>query len=399
MHLYLTHCAIRLDAIAAHYFKHANKAFLSGCFCFLIGSFGSAYYVQSIAENITVENITVENITAEMLVAVQPEPSDIWDSMREGFQLPDLDSSLVTRQINQYVASGSHLQDSFASATPYLYFILDEVKKRGMPTELAMLPLIESGFNIRIGNNLNHAGLWGLMPITARHLNLDQTPFKDERRDIIASTTAALNLLQELHEKFGDWHLALAAYNWGPGSLAKAIEYNRNRKIPITYTHLKMPVETMIFVPKLLAIRKIIEDPERFNVKLPAIPNRPYFVQLDVKDAIDIPLVIKLAGITQKEFVQLNPSFNKPLIPAGPNQKLLLPLQKITRYLEHYQAYNQALSPWRTVIVETPQTLDALAKAWKVDPIPTRQLNGFRRGTILEPGTTVVIPAPSHKSD
>ena len=389
MHLYLTTFTTRTHIVVAKYLVNANKFFLSGCFSLLIALSGCIYFIQSLAQNLTVEK----------LVEIQQETGDIWDSMRAGFQLTDLDAALINRQINQYVASGSHLKDSFTAAIPYLYFILEEVKKRGLPTELAMLPLIESGFNIRIGNNLNHAGLWGLMPITARHLNLDQTPFKDERRDIVISTTAALDLLEQLHEKFGDWHLALAAYNLGPGSLAKAIEYNRSRKLSLSYTQLKLPVETMIFVPKLLAIRKIIENPARYNLKLPDIPNKPYFVQLDVKDTIDIALVIKLAGMSQKEFVELNPSFNKSLIPASPNQKLLLPLQKSTRYLENYQAYNQVLSPWRSVVVETPQTLDVLAKNWKVDPIPTRQLNGFRRGVTLEPGTTVVIPTPSHKSD
>lgn len=413
MQIYLLTRVKRFDAVAAKSVSNANKFFLSSLLYFLIAAFSCVYAGLLSADTLNAEHVIVErvngelvttefiagDVAAEKLIKALPETVDLWTAMRAGFQLPALDSVQVSRQVNQYISSGSHLQDSFALATPYLYFILEEVKKREMPTELAMLPLLESGFNIRLGKNLNHAGLWGLMPITARHLNLEQSPFKDERRDIIVSTHAALDLLQDLYIKFGDWQLALAAYNWGPASLTKAIEYNQTRKVPIAYNHLRMPVETMAFVPKLMAIRKIIENPGAYNIKLPSIPNKPYFSQLNVKDAIDIKLVIKLAGITQNEFVSLNPSFNQSLIPAGPRQKLLLPTQHAPRFIENYQAYTQVLSPWRTVTVQTPQTLEALAKLWKVDPLATRQLNGLRRGLILQAGTTVIIPAASQKSD
>ena len=389
MHLYLSMRVLNVHALVSKSLLTANKFILLG-WVFLLIAISSAYLSSTAA---------AENLSSEKIEGTQPLPVDIWSSVRAGFQLPVHDSALVTRQVNQLISSGTHFQDSLSLATPYLFFILEEVKRRGMPTELALLPILESGFNIRLGKGLNHAGLWGLMPITARHLNLNQNPFKDERRDIVVSTNAALDLLEELHAKFGDWQLALAAYNWGPASLSRAIEYNRSKNLPASYSSLKMPVETMAFVPKLMAIRKVIENPEAYNIVLPDIPNKPYFSQLDVKAAIDIQLVIKLAGISQNEFVLLNPSFNKPLIPAGPNQKLLLPVQKTARFIENYQTYTQALSPWRTVVVETPQTLDALARHWQVDPIPTRQMNGFRRGVILQPGTIVVIPRPSQKSD
>lgn len=389
MHLYFSARALNVYAVMSKSHSAANKFFLFG-WVFLFIAISSAFPSSTKAEEKS-SKVKTEDVQSLTL--------DIWSPIRAGFQLPLHDSALVARQLNQLVSSGTHLQDSLSLAKPYLFFILEEVKRRGMPTELALLPLLESGFNIRLGKGLNHAGLWGLMPITARHLNLVQTPFKDERRDIVVSTKAALDLLEELHAKFGDWPLALAAYNWGPASLTRAIEYNRSKKLPVSYTSLKMPVETMAFVPKLLAIRKVIENPEAYNIVLPDIPNKPYFSQLDVKDAIDIQLVIKLAGISQNEFVLLNPSFNKSLIPAGPNQKLLLPIQKTARFIENYQTFKQALSPWRTVVVETPQTLDALARHWQVDPIPTRQMNGFRRGVILQPGTIVVIPRPSQRSD
>jgi membrane-bound lytic murein transglycosylase D len=268
-----------------------------------------------------------------------------------------------------------------------------------MPTEIALLPFLESSFNIRRGKGLNPAGLWGLMPVAARHLNLAQTPFMDERRDIVRSTQAALDLMQELYEKFGDWHLALAAYNWGPGNMSRAIANNQRRKLPANYLSLSMPIETMVFVPKLLALRKIIEDPVVYKIALPDILNKPYFEKIEVKHAIDIGVVTQLAGLSRDEFIDLNPSYNKSLIPAGKNQFLLLPVTRLESFQKNYRQFDKPLSSWRSVIVEQPQTLEAFAKQWQVDPYRTRQMNGLPMGITLKAGMMVVIPKPSLKDD
>jgi membrane-bound lytic murein transglycosylase D len=238
-----------------------------------------------------------------------------------------------------------------------------------------------------------------LMPVAARHLNLAQTPFLDERRDIVRSTQAALDLLQELYIKFGDWHLALAAYNWGPGNMSRAIANNQRRKLPTNYLSLNMPIETMIFVPKLLALRKIIEDPSVYKVALPDILNKPYFEKIEVKHAIDISVVTQLAGISRDEFIDLNPSHNKSFIPAGKNQFLLLPVTRIETFQKNYRQFDKPLSLWRSVTVEQPQSLEAFAKQWQVDPNRTRQMNGLRMGITLKAGMMVVIPKPSLKDD
>jgi len=280
---------------------------------------------------------------------------------------------------------------------PYLYFVLEEVKKRDMPTELALLPFVESGFNVRRAKGLNPAGLWGLMPIAAKHLNLAQTPFKDERRDIVRATQGALDLMQELHTKFGDWHLALAAYNWGPANVSKAIANNKRRKLPTNYLSLNMPNETMVFVPKLLALRQIIENPATYGVTLPDILYKPFFARLEVTRTIDISVVTQLAEISRDTFIDLNPSFNKSFIPAEKNQSLLIPVTQLERFQENYRAYDQPLSQWSTVSVDRPQTLELFVKKWKVDPIRTRQMNNLRLGQTLQEGKTVAIPKPSLK--
>lgn len=370
-------------------YVNTSKAFLSAVFCFFIILSGCAYLGQS----------TADEETALKLTASQAQPVSIWVAMQDGFALKPLDTPLVARQIKHYSASGTHLQLSLTLSRPYLFFVLQEVKKRNMPTELALLPFLESSFNVRRGNGLNPAGLWGLMPVAARHLNLENTPFKDERRDIVRSTEAALDLMQELYAKYGDWHLALAAYNWGPGNVSKAIENNKRRKLSTDYLSLNMPRETMVFVPKLLALRQIIENPAQFQVALPDIPNTPYFAKIEVTRAIDISVVLTLADISHHEFIDLNPAFNKTLIPAGKNQSFLLPVTKLANFEKQYRQYDQPLSQWRSIIVDQPQTLDVLAKKWGVDINRTRQMNQLRLSTNLPVGAMIVIPKPSLKDD
>lgn len=370
-------------------YVNTNKAFLSAVFCFFIILSGCAFIGQTSADD----------LEAQQLTASQAQPVSIWVAMRDGFALTPLKTPLVARQVKHYLASGTHLQQSLMRARPYLFFVLEEVKKRNMPAELALLPFLESSFNVRRGNGLNPAGLWGLMPVAARHLNLANTPFKDERRDIVRSTEAALDLMQELYTKYGDWNLALAAYNWGPGNMSKAIENNKRRRLPTDYLSLNMPIETMVFVPKLLALRQIIENPSQYNIALPDIPNTPYFTKIEVSRAIDISVVLKLADISNDTFIDLNPSFNKTLIPAGQNQTLLLPVSKVAYFHNQYRQYEQPLSQWRSITVDQSQTPDAIAKKWGVDANRTRQMNNLRMGVSVPAGTMLVIPMPSFKND
>ena len=380
--------ALHASHRAASGLLNINKAFITGLFFFLIVLSGCAYLGQSAADE-----------QEEQQALALKSSVSIWTAMREGFALAPLETPLVGRQISLYSAGGTHFQETLILARPYLYFVLDEVKKRNMPTELALLPFLESSFNVRRGKGLNPAGLWGLMPVAAKHLNLVHTPFKDERRDIVRSTEAALDLMQELYTKYGDWHIALAAYNWGPGNMSRAIENNQRRKLPTNYLSLRMPMETMVFVPKLLALREIIENPSRYKVTLPDIPNAPYFAQLAVTRAIDISVILKLAEISNDEFVDLNPSFIKSVIPAGKNQKLLLPVSKLERFEENYRQYDEPLAQWSSVFVEQPQTLEVLAKKWQVDANRTRQMNNLRMGITLQSSAMIMIPKPSLKTD
>lgn len=321
--------------------------------------------------------------------------ASIWPSISQHYQLPKINTPRVTQQARIYAAGANHFQAVLANATPYLYFVVQELKRRDMPVELAFLPIIESSYSPRTHNGLNPAGLWGLMPVAARHLNLVRDEFKDERRDIVRSTQAALDLLQELHKQFGDWNLALAAYNWGPGNVSRALGGNARRKVPNTYDNLAMPVETQVFVPKLFAIREIIARPEAYNITLPDIPDAPYFEVVPVTKTIDIKVAAELADMSLTDFINLNPGLNKPVVVAGANQSILLPIEQAKKFRANLNVRKEALSEFTAVTVEGSETPESLARTWQVDAARLRQINQLRWGVRIKPRTIVLLPIPS----
>ena len=207
----------------------------------------------------------------------------------------------------------------------YLFHIVEELELRNMPTELALLPFIESAFNPQAVSSAKAAGMWQFMPATGKSFELKQNAFRDDRRDVLASTRAALDYLQKLYGMFGDWHLALAAYNWGEGSVGRAIAKNQRKGLGTGYTDLTMPMETRFYVPKLQAIKNIVAAPDKFTSTLPAIGNHPYFQTVDIKRDIDVALAAKLAEVPLEDFKALNPSANRPVILAAGTPQILLP--------------------------------------------------------------------------
>ena len=325
--------------------------------------------------------------------AVPPLP--IWPSITQHYQLPAISTPIVAQQAKLYASGARHFQTVLSNATPSLYFVVQELKRRNMPVELAFLPIIESSYSPRTKTGLNPAGLWGLMPVAAKHLNLVRDEFKDERRDIIRSTQAALDLLQELHTKFGDWNLALAAYNWGPGNVSRALSNNAKRKVSNTYDQLSMPRETQVFVPKLFAIRDIIARPDLYKIALPNIPDAPYFEVVPVAQTIDIPIAAELADMSLLDFVNLNPAFNKPVIVGSPTQTILLPIDQAKKFRANLNLRKEALSQFTSVVIETAETPESLARIWKVDATRVRALNHLRWGARLKVGTVILLPIPS----
>jgi hydroxyacylglutathione hydrolase len=254
--------------------------------------------------------------TAQLQVAPLAAPADLWDRIRRGFAMPNLDSDLVRKQQQWYLSRPDYIERMVERSRLYLFHVVEELELRGMPTELALLPYIESAFNPQAVSSAKAAGMWQFMPGTGRD-QLTQNVLRDERRSVLDSTRAALDYLQMLHDMFGDWHLALAAYNWGQGNVSKAIERNKAAGLPTGYLDLNMPAETRNYVPKLQAVKNIIANPTLFGAVLPDIGNHPFFDTVDITRDIDVEMAARLAEVRLEDFKALNPSQRKPIILAA----------------------------------------------------------------------------------
>ena len=271
---------------------------------------------------------------------------DLWDRVRRGFAMPDLDSDLVRERERWYASRPDYVARMTERGGRYLFYIVEELDKRGMPTELALLPFIESAYNPQAMSVARASGMWQFIPSTGRDFELKQNIFRDDRRDVLASTRAALDYLQKLYGMFGDWHLALAAYNWGEGSVQRAIAKNQRAGLPTDYLSLRMPAETQGYVPKLQAVKNIIARPESFGLKLPELMNHPYFLSVPIEHDIDVGLAIQLAGIPIEEFQSLNPQMNRPVILAAGTPQMLLPYDNANRFVRDLPLHRGPLATW-----------------------------------------------------
>ena len=305
------------------------------------------------------------------------QPDDLWERIRAGFSMPNLEGPIVQDRTAWYAARPDALKRMFERSRRYLYHIVEELEKRGMPTELALLPMVESSFNPMAYSRAHASGLWQFVPGTGKRYELAQNWWYDGRRDIVASTSAALDYLKDIYEMNGDWHLALASYNWGENAVARAVERNKAAGLPIDYSSLRMPDETRYYVPKLQALKNIIANPGPFGVVLDPIPNQPYFATIAREWDIDIKLAAKLAEMPVEEFVALNPAFNRPIIPAAVNARMVLPADKVEIFHTNLQKYDsKALVSWQTYQPRAGEKLEAVAKRFGVSLARLREVNG-----------------------
>lgn len=335
---------------------------------------------------------TAINIDAGNFDWATVQSTDIWGRIRRGFAMPDLEGTLVDDRTQWYAQRPEYMERMVGRSSKYLYHIVEELERRKMPTELALLPFVESAFNPQAESSAKAAGMWQFIPSTGKFYNLKQNMFRDERRDVLASTDAALDYLSRLYDMFGDWHLALAAYNWGEGAVSRAIARNQARGLPTDYASLNMPNETRYYVPKLQAVKNIIATPEVHGVRLPDIPDHPYFVTVTTSRDIDVSLAAKLANLPLEEFKALNPSFNKPVILGAGNPQILLPFDNAERFQYNMNTYRGGLSSWTAVTVDGRERVEALAARLKVDPDTLREINRIPKGMRLKAGSTVMIP-------
>ena len=319
-------------------------------------------------------------------------PVDIWDRIRRGFAMPDLDNSLVRDREQWYTSRPDYITRMTERGRKYLFHVVEELERRNMPTELALLPFIESAFNPQAVSSAKATGMWQFMPATGRTFELKQNMFRDDRRDVLASTRAALDYLQKLYDMFGDWHLALAAYNWGEGSVGRAIAKNQKLGLGTAYTDLKMPMETQFYVPKLQAIKNIVATPLALNANLPMIANHPYFQTVDISRDIDVAVAAKLAEVPLDDFRALNPSANKPVLLAAGTPQILLPWDNAALFQSNLEAYTGGqLASWTAWIApSTLKTADA-AKRVGMSVAELRAVNQIPNGMLIKAGSALVV--------
>lgn len=321
----------------------------------------------------------------------------LWDRVRDGFSMPDIDSTYTNRHEQWYASRPDYVSRMLERSKKYLYHIVVEVEKRGMPTEIALLPMIESGFNPKALSTSKASGIWQFIPSTGKDFGLKQNYWKDSRKDVMAATQAALNYLQKLYTMFGAWDLALAAYNAGEGTVARAIERNRKLGLPTDYQHLSLPDETRNYVPKLQAIKNIVFKPEEYGLTLNEIPNRPYFVTVQAPNKIDASLAAELAGISLDEFNALNPGFKRPvLITENSYHKLLLPTWAAARFNSNLSRYDQPLSKWSSYHPKRGERLGDIANRFNVSIYELGASNNLKPNKNLIVRKPLLVPADSH---
>jgi membrane-bound lytic murein transglycosylase D len=333
--------------------------------------------------------------------------SDLWARVRRGFAMPDLDTELARDRSAWYASRPDYFQRMTERGSRYLFHIVEEVERRGMPTELALLPFIESAFNPQAMSSAKASGMWQFIPSTGKHFDLTQNVFRDDRRDVLASTRAALDYLQKLHGMFGDWHLALAAYNWGEGSVGRAIARNRKAGLPTDYVSLKMPRETQYYVPKLQAIENLIGKPEAYGLSLPVVANHPYFLSVAIERDMDVDLAARLAGMELDDFKDLNPQMNKPVILAAGTAQVLLPYDNANQFVRQLPLHRGPLASWTAwVAPKTLRPVDA-AKLVGMSEETLREVNHIPPRMLVKAGSTLLVPrgqnrqtdVPEHLAD
>ena len=366
--------------------------FLSGCAG--TGDWSSDSSTRANAKSSKAARVNLKNQSVSKVYA----PSDnLWIRIRDGFQMEPMNSPLEIEQVRWLSARPDYVNRSMARSSRYMFYIVQEVDARNMPTEIALLPFVESAFVTHAKSSAKAVGLWQFMPATGKDFRLTQNVFRDERRDVIQSTDAALDYLQRLYNQFGSWELALAAYNWGAGNVAKAQKRNLAAGLPTNYESLTMPKETRNYVPKLMAYRQIVLDPQAYGIVLPELENHPYFVALDIENDIDVALAIQLAEIPAEEFQNLNPSFNKPVILSNANQQILLPFAHAEIFQANLKNYNKPLSSWTAVKIAKTENVDQVSKTLGVDADTLRSVNGIPKGMRIKAGSTVLIPKTSRR--
>ena len=340
-----------------------------------------------------------ETASSSHMVAEVEIPADLWIRIRRGFAMPDLQVDLVQDREQWYANRPDYIERMTARSSKYLYHIVEEIERRGMPTELALLPFIESAFNPQAVSSARASGMWQFMPRTGKDFDLKQNAFRDDRRDVLASTRAALDYLQRLYGMFGDWHLALAAYNWGEGNVGKAINRNQRAGQPVAYTDLRMPAETRMYVPKLQAMKNLVANPQDKGIQLPSIPNHPYFQTVPLPRDMDVALVARLAEVPLEDFKALNPSAHRPVLLAGGTPHILLPWDSAEIFQRNKAAYEGRLASWTVWVAPKNMKVPEAAKKVGMSEEELRSVNKIPPRMLIKAGSALLVPRSTRQDN
>ncbi len=336
--------------------------------------------------------IAAADASSQSVAALQP-PADLWDRIRRGFAMPRLEGELVRQQEQWYISRPDYIQRMTERSRKYLFHIVEELERRNMPTELALLPFVESAFNPQAVSSARAAGMWQFMPATGKTFELKQNVFRDDRRDVLASTRAALDYLQKLYGMFGDWHLALAAYNWGEGNVGRAIARNQRAGLGTSYADLSMPNETRNYVPKLQAIKNIVASPDEMHADLPLIGNHPYFQTVTLTRDMDVDLIARLADVSVDDFKALNPSMKRPVVLAAGTPEVLLPWDNATVFRRNLDAYNAGqFASWTAWSAPSTMTAAEAARRVGMNEVDLRTVNAIPPRMLIKGGSVLIVP-------
>ncbi|NOT66314.1 MAG: transglycosylase SLT domain-containing protein [Methylotenera sp.] len=319
--------------------------------------------------------------------------ADLWQRIKDGYGIPNSKSSLVAKHEDYYSSRPDYVKRIVERSQKYLFHIVEEVEKRNMPTEIALLPMIESAYNPNAYSTSRASGIWQFVPATGKHFGLKQNWWTDNRRNVTLATDAALDYLQKLHGMFGSWDLALAAYNAGEGTVGRAIERNRKLGLGTDYESITLPVETRNYFPKLQAIKNLMTNPGKYGLKIQTIANTPYFARVSAPAQIDAHLAAKLAEISDEEFLALNPSNNRPVITSNSEKhELLLPIASAQTFRTNLAAYNNPLVSWRTYFAKRGERMENIAARFGIPVDQLRNANNLPAHEKINKSSTILVP-------
>jgi membrane-bound lytic murein transglycosylase D len=361
----------------------------------------SATSIEAITKEADAKAETTQEVFEVVREAQAPMPPlDLWDRIRGGFAMQDLDDEYVRKWEQWYSSRPEYMQRVVDRGSKYWFYIVTEIERRGMPLEIALLPVVESAFVTHANSSAAAAGIWQFIPSTGKNFGMKQDWWADSRRDIVQATTGALDYLQKLHGMFGDWQLALASYNWGEGSVGRAVAANQAAGKPGTYSSLNMPNETRNYLPKLQAIKNIVSNPSAFGVNLASVPNQPYFKTISIAKHIDVDQAIKMAEVSKEEFIALNPAHNRPVIGGRAEHQILLPADKADLFISRLDAGDRPMVSWMAYKTKAGDKLDVLAQRFGSSIDTLRAVNGIRSvPASLPAGYNLLVPSKGHSEE